>query len=100
MKGKGEGLDFESAIADDGKIEVPEQVLRNLGAHAGLRVRVRLMPAVIAASLGRKHVTAEEVERIASVQLESQAQVISFLLAEGVLAPGGGRRLRTKGRKK
>jgi hypothetical protein len=98
MKKNGEGFDFESAIGGDGKIAVPESVLHSLGAQAGARVRVRLMPAVIAATLERKHVTAEEVERIATVQLESQAQVISFLLAEGVLAPGGGKRLRTKGR--
>jgi hypothetical protein len=50
-----------------------------------------------AAALERKNVTAEEVERIASVQLESKEQVISFLLAEGVLAPGGGRNLRGYG---
>jgi hypothetical protein len=100
MKRNGEELEFESGIGGDGKIDVPENVLRSLGAHAGSRVRVRLTPAVIAASLERNRVTAEEVERIASVQLESQAQVISFLLAEGVLAPGGGKPLRTKGRAK
>jgi hypothetical protein len=100
MKKDAEGLDFESAIDGDGKIGVPGEVLRRLGAHAGSRVRVRLIPAVIAAALERKNVTTEEVERIASVQLESQANVISFLLAEGVLSPAGGKRTRTKGRKK
>ena len=100
MKTEGEGLEFESAIDGDGKIGVPAEVLRRLGAHAGSRVRVRLIPAVIAAALERKNVTMEEVKRIASVQLESQANVISFLLAEGVLAPGGGKPPRTEGRKK
>ena len=100
MKEDGEGFDFESAIDRDGRIAVPGEVVRHLGLRAGSRVRVRLMPAAIAAALGRKNVTAGEVERIASLQLESQARVISFLLAEGVLAPGGGTPLRPKGRKK
>ena len=100
MKPDGEGLEFESSIDGDGKIIVPGDVLRRLGAHAGSRLRVRVMPAVIAAALGRKNVTADEVERIASLQLESQANVISFLLTEGLLAPGGGKPPRTKGRKK
>jgi hypothetical protein len=100
MKKDGEGLDFESAIDGDGKIAVPAEVLRLLGAHAGSRVRVHLTPAAVAAALGRKNVTTGEVERIAALQLESEARVISFLLAEGALAPGGRAPLRKKGRAK
>jgi hypothetical protein len=99
MKGKGEGLEFETAIGGDGRIDVPREVLHRLGAHAGSRMRVRLMPAVIAAALERKNVTAEEVQRIAAVQLETSEQVISFLLAEGALAPRRGTGRRAKGRK-
>ena len=100
MKTEGEGFEFESSIDGEGKIGVPGEVLRRMGAHAGSRVRVRLMPAVIAAALGRRNATIDEVERIAALQLESQTSVISFLLAEGVLATGGTRHRRTKGRKK
>jgi bifunctional DNA-binding transcriptional regulator/antitoxin component of YhaV-PrlF toxin-antitoxin module len=100
MKTVAEGLDFESVIDGDGRIGVPEEILRRLGAQAGSRVRVRLMPAVIAAALARKNVTTEEVDLIASVQLESQANVISFLLAEGALATGRRKPQRTKGRRK
>ena len=100
MKTEEEVFEFESSIDGEGKIGVPGEVLRRLGAHAGSRVRVRLIPAVIAAALGRRNVTIDEVERIAALQLEPQANVISFLLAEGVLATGGGRHQRTKGRKK
>jgi hypothetical protein len=100
MNTGGEGLEFESSLDGDGKISVPGDVLRRLGAHAGSPLRVRVMPAVIAAALGRKNVTADEVERIASLQLEPQANVISFLLTEGLLAPGAGNPPRRKGRKK
>jgi hypothetical protein len=100
MKTEGEGFEFESSIDGEGKIGVPGEVLRRMGAHAGSRVRVRLMPAVIAAALGRRNATIDEVERIAALQLESQASVISFLLAEGVLATGGTGHRRAKGRKK
>ncbi len=100
MKGNGRGLDFEAVIGGDGRIEVPGEVLHRLPANRPSRVRVRLMPAVLAAALERKNVTVEEVERIASVQLESQQQVISFLLAEGTLAGGGGAHHREKGRTK
>ena len=79
---------------------MPREVLHRLGAHAGSRLRVRLMPALIAAALERKHVTTEEVQRIAAVQLESTEQVISFLLVEGALAPGQGTVRRAKGHKK
>jgi len=98
VKRNRESLDFETAIGRDGKIDVPEEILHRLAAHGGSRVRVRLIPAAIAAELERRNVTPEEVERIASVQLESPEQVISFLLAEGVLAPRGGTARRAKGR--
>jgi hypothetical protein len=98
MKTGGEVFDFESVIGGDGKIRVPGEVLRRMGAHAGSRMRIRLIPAVIASALERTNVTTEEMERIASVQLESQARVITFLLAEGVLEPGAGKGPRKKGR--
>jgi len=100
MTGNGGGFDFEGLIGSDGKIEVPGAILERLGSGAGSRMRVRLMPAVIAEALERKNVTAEEVERIASVQLESREQVISFLLSEGVLSRGGGKAGRARGRRK
>jgi hypothetical protein len=104
MKGDGGGLEFDAAIGGDGKIEVPGSVLHRLGVRAGSRVHVRLIPAVIAEALKQNNVSYEEVERIASVQLESPEQVIAFLLAEGALAHGGRARrrtiIRTKGRTK
>jgi len=100
MKGKSEGFEFEGDIGGDGRIGVPGEILERLAHYAGSRLRVRLMPAVIAEALERRNVTAEEVERIASVQLESREQVISFLLSEGVLSTGAAGAGRRKGRRK
>jgi hypothetical protein len=90
---KSGGLEFEAVIGGDGIIRVPRRLMARLGKEPGSRVHVRLTPEVIHRALRRRNVTAGEVDRIASLQLESREQVIAFLLAEGALAPGraGGR---------
>ena len=98
MKGHGGDLDFETVIDAGGRIEVPEGILSRPGTQAGSRVRVRLVAAGIAEALERRNGTAEEVDRIAAVQLEAREQVIAFLLSEGALSPGAARR-RGKGKK-
>lgn len=100
MKGKGEGTHFEAVIGADGRVEVPQPILVRLGAQAGSRVRVHLIPAHIAEALERYGVTPGELERIAAVQLEPEEQVIAFLLAEGMFARAPGARRRAGGRKK
>jgi len=79
-------LEFEARIADDGTITVPPQMLEALGSHARSRLNIRLTSATLAGELQINGVTEEELERIASMQLESREQVIDFLLSEGALA--------------
>ena len=79
-------LEFEAHIAGNGTIVVPSQVLEALGPQARAGLNVRLTSAVLADELHVNGVTEEEVERIASLQLESREQVIGFLLSEGALA--------------
>ncbi len=86
MKGTGDDLEFEAAIGPEGNLRVPDRVRGLLGKHAGARLRVRLTPLVIAGKLERNNVSESELERIASVQLESREEVITFLLSEGALA--------------
>jgi hypothetical protein len=100
MKGHAEGTYFEAVIGAGGRIDVPPPVLRRLGAHAGTRVRVHILPAHVAQALDRYDVSAGELERIAAVQRESEEQVIAFLLAEGILSRAQGSRRRAGGRKK
>jgi hypothetical protein len=86
MKAKEDDLEFEAVMGPDGNLRVPDRVRVLLGKHAGTRLSVRLIPRVIAGALARHNVSDGEVERIASVQLESREQVITFLLSEGALA--------------
>ena len=89
-------LEFEAHITDNGTITVPPQVLEALGSHARAGLNVRLTSTVLAGELHVNGATEEEVERIASLQLESREQVIGFLLSEGALA----RRRRSGARKR
>ena len=79
-------LEFEAHITDKGTITVPPQVLEALGSRARAGLNIRLTSAILANELHVNGVTEEEVERIASLQLESREQVIGFLLSEGALA--------------
>ncbi len=88
MNRSGEGLEFDAEIGRDGILRVPGDVLKRLSAGDPARVRVRLVSAALAEELVRRQVTEGEVERIASLQMESRSQVISFLLSEGALSHG------------
>jgi hypothetical protein len=98
MTGTDEGREFDAVIGADGVIRVPADILRTIDGDG--RMRVRLTPVVIAEELERRNVTHEEVERIASLQLESRSQVIAFLMAEGALARGRVKPARRKARKR
>lgn len=75
--------EFEATIDAEGKISVPSAIAERL---RGQKVRVRLRRLEIATALAKRDVTEEEIERIASVQLESRNQVVDFLLTEGALS--------------
>ena len=95
MEHKQASNEFEALIDKDGRITVPVEVARQF---AGRKLHVRLHREEISASLREKHVTDDEVERIARVQLDSREQVVKFLLSEGILKRDSGfvRRVRGK----
>lgn len=76
---------FDAIIGIDGLIRIPEKVREALAPHIDGPIRVRLVPASLDDELQSRGVTADEIERIASVQLEERREVIRFLLAEGSL---------------
>ncbi|HUI64579.1 MAG TPA: hypothetical protein VL126_07050 [Bacteroidota bacterium] len=86
-------LEFDALVDSQGKIPLPRETFRLLGARA--RVRVRLTRGALAALLRRKHVSVQEVDRIAALQLEMPEQVAAFLLSEGALS-GKGRNMRRR----
>ncbi len=74
--------EFETAIDHEGKIAVPDHVVKHFG---GKKLHVRVMSNEISDALREKSVTEEEVERIAGLQREPREQVITFLMSEGSL---------------
>lgn len=83
MEHKKSSNEFEALIDDEGKITIPSELRKHL---AGKTLHVRLHKEEVSAGLKEKGVTEDEVERIASVQLESREQVVKFFLSEGALA--------------
>lgn len=77
--------EFEGQVTPDGSVAIPRTILEHLGLSDYARVSVRLTRRNTAALLKRMEVTEEELERIASFQLESADQIVRFLLAEGAL---------------
>lgn len=82
MEHKKSSNEFEALIDDEGKITIPSELRKRL---AGKKLHVRLHKEEVSAGLKENGVTEDEVERIASVQLESREQVVKFFLSEGAL---------------
>jgi hypothetical protein len=77
---------FDAVIGPDGSLRVPDGARASLAPHAGSTVRVRVLPAVLADALLARGVTDEEIDAIATRQLEGRDDVIRFLMAEGSAA--------------
>lgn len=82
MEQKNSSDEFDATMDEAGRILVPSEIRDRF---AGKKVRVRLRSEEIAVTLRENNVTEEEIERIASVQLESREQVVKLLLSEGTL---------------
>lgn len=87
--------EFEAEVTSHGTITVPGPVARLLSP--GAKVTVRLTLGVVG-GLRDRGVTEDEIERIATRQLEPRDNVLRFLGAEGALAPRAKRTAR--GRKR
>lgn len=83
-------LEFDSQVDSEGRIALPRETVRLLGLRE--HVRVRLTRRALAASLRRKNVSEQEIDRIAALQLEMPEHVAAFLLSEGALAAKDKRR--------
>ncbi len=80
-----DGMEFDALLQSDGMLRLPESVIRRLGSRGTRRYRVRIIEAKVAERLADKGISQDEIDRIASLQLEPRAQVEKFLLSEGVL---------------
>ena len=78
--------EFEARISRDGSLIVPEPVVRTLGLKESEPVSVRIVAKNTADLLKGKGIAEEEIERIASCQMEATDQVLTFLLSEGILS--------------
>jgi len=87
-------VEFEGTINQHGNIAVPQAVLDDLGGKSREKIHVRLTGRVISSKLRERRVKEEEIERIATTQLESRDQVLKFLLSEGALRYNKGIRRR------
>lgn len=100
MGEKNVSIEFEGLVEQDGRISIPHDLLRGLPIAESSKVHVRVTGIQLNRALQKMQVTDEEIERIATLQLESRDQVVRFLLSEGALKTHG-RFLRTsRGRRK
>jgi len=85
---------FTAQITPEGQVLVSPEVAERLRAFAGSVVAVRVTDEPLSAALKARGIADEEVDRIASAQLVSRETAARFLLIEGALRPGRGRRAR------
>lgn len=81
--------EFDAKIKRGGIIQIPDNLIENLGLADGTTVSVRVTGRSAMTSLKRSGVTNDEIDRIAAMQLEPSGQVVKFLLSEGVLRKRG-----------
>ena len=76
-------VEFEETIHSEGTIAVPATLLRTLRSR---NVIVRLTEGSVNHALRNHGVSEDEIEHIATVQMESRDNILRFLTAEGSLA--------------
>ncbi len=89
MDGHKNSVEFEARIDDGGQIHIPDHIAKELGTDS---VHVRLTVKAISSELKQRNVSEDEITRISNIQLESRDQVVKFLLSEGALQKGDGRK--------
>jgi len=85
MKQPGASFEFDAPLDANGMIAVPAGVLAALRKEKNGRVHIRITGRALTDALRAKGVDEAEVDRIASLQMESRGQVLKFLLSEGAL---------------
>lgn len=77
-------VEFEAEVTEHGTLAVPAAIAA--GLRPGATVTVRLTRGRVSAELRSRGVTEDEVERIATIQLEPRENAMRFLHAEGALS--------------
>ncbi len=77
-------IEFETELGDGGIIQVPHPLLKKIAGTK--RVTIRLTTGGVSRNLRDRRVTEEEIEEIATRQLERRENVVGFLKAEGELS--------------
>jgi hypothetical protein len=100
MKSVKGSAEAEIRVEEDGSAILSAFLLRPLHASPGSKVLVRVTPVSFGKDLLTRGVTEDEIERIASLQAEQRASVVSFLLSEGALSADKSfrRRMKRRGR--
>ena len=80
-------VEFEAEVTRSGTLLVPAAIARTL--LPGTTLTVRVTRGRVSAALRARGVSEEEVEQIATRQLEPRENVIRFLESEGILASSG-----------
>jgi hypothetical protein len=77
-------FEFETQVQKGGTLVLPRSALAVL--PEGTYLTVRITTGRVPGSLRARHITEEDVEHIAAIQLERREAVLRFLKAEGALA--------------
>lgn len=83
---KKESAEVDLKIPESGELLIPVEVLNRLNVGRGSNVHVRVTASTLSGHLKRRNVTEEEIEHIASLQLEPRENVVKFLATESVLS--------------
>ncbi|HTP80705.1 MAG TPA: hypothetical protein VMM57_09905 [Bacteroidota bacterium] len=84
-RGHDEGREIVLERSRAGGTEIPEGLLDRLHIRPGTRFTVRFKERVLSTALRKRGVTEAEIEKIAAIQLEPEANVVRFLASEGAL---------------
>ncbi len=81
-----ESVEFDLRVTDDGGLLIPKSVVDRLRVGKGSHLHVRLTTKKLTEQLKTRNVTEEEIESIASLQLEPREHVVKFLSTESELS--------------
>ena len=81
-----ESVEFDLRVGRNGDLLIPKNVLDRLKIRDGSRLHVRLTTKTLSEELKARHVTEEEIESVAALQLEPRENVVKFLSTESGLS--------------
>ena len=79
---KKERVEVDLRIEENGTLVIPKEILNRLNVGRKDKVHIRVTTNILSRQLKQRNVTEEEIERIASVQMEPRENVAKFLATE------------------